>query len=64
MASIAVITGASAGISRNEDRLARLQREIESLGRRAMVLPLDVAHAEAVEAAADRVEEMLGPIDA
>src|SRR5687768_14135885 len=81
MASIAVITGASAGIgkatalafaadgadvaliSRNEERLARLQREIESAGRRAMVLPLDVADAAALEAAADRIERMLGSID-
>jgi short-subunit dehydrogenase len=82
MASIAVITGASAGIgkatalalaaegadvaliSRNEERLARLQREIESAGRRAMVLPLDVADAAALEGAADRIEHALGAIDA
>lgn len=81
MASIAVVTGASAGIgratalalaadgcdvallSRNEERLARLQREIEALGRRALALPLDVADARAVETAADRVEATLGPID-
>ena len=50
-------------ISRNEERLAQLQREIDSLGRRAMVVPLDVADATALEAAADRIEHALGAID-
>ena len=50
-------------ISRNAERLGRLSREIEQLGRRTAVLPLDVADSEAVDAAAERVETTLGPID-
>jgi short-subunit dehydrogenase len=81
MASVAVITGASAGIgratalafagggadvaliSRNADRLKQLQKEIDALGRKALTLTLDVADAASIEAAADRVEAALGPID-
>src|SRR5690606_35823337 len=37
--------------------------EVEALGGRALVVPTDVADAEAVEAAAARVEAQLGPID-
>ncbi|MDQ2105572.1 SDR family oxidoreductase, partial [Azospirillum isscasi] len=37
--------------------------EIERLGGRALVLPADVADADAVRAAADAVERSLGPID-
>lgn len=50
-------------IARNEARLAAAAEEIERLGRRALVLPLDVADAEAVEAAAARVEREWGGID-
>ena len=50
-------------ISRNEERLNTAKREIEQAGGRALVLPLDVADAKAVENAAQRVEEELGPID-
>jgi short-subunit dehydrogenase len=50
-------------ISRNEERLSRLRKEIDDRGRRALVLPLDVADGAAVEAAAERVESTLGPID-
>ena len=56
--------GASIGlIARGEDGLEAARREVESLGGRALVLPLDVADAAQVEAAADRVERELGPID-
>jgi NAD(P)-dependent dehydrogenase (short-subunit alcohol dehydrogenase family) len=50
-------------LSRNRERLETLQSEIESLGRRALVVPLDVADASAVERAAELTEEALGPID-
>jgi len=57
--------GASLGlIARGVERLEATAREVESLGGRALVLPLDVADATAVEDAATRVEEELGPIDA
>ena len=56
--------GASIGlIARDEARLERAAEEVAQLGGRALVLPLDVADAEAVEAAAERVEAELGPID-
>jgi NAD(P)-dependent dehydrogenase (short-subunit alcohol dehydrogenase family) len=50
-------------VPRNGERLARLQREIEAAGRKALALPLDVADSAALEAAAERVEATLGPID-
>lgn len=56
--------GAAVGlIARNRERLEEAKREIESLGGTALVLPLDVADADAVENAAARVEAELGPID-
>ncbi|HUO87256.1 MAG TPA: SDR family oxidoreductase [Thermoanaerobaculia bacterium] len=56
--------GADVGlIARGEDGLEAARGEVEAAGGRALVLPLDVADAEAVEAAADRVESELGPID-
>ena len=39
------------------------QRDVESLGGQALILQADVADAEAVEAAAERAETELGPID-
>lgn len=50
-------------IARGRDGLEGARREVEALGRRALVLPLDVSDAEAVFAAADEVEAKLGPID-
>jgi NAD(P)-dependent dehydrogenase (short-subunit alcohol dehydrogenase family) len=50
-------------IARGVDGLEAAKREIESAGGRALVLPLDVADANAMEAAAERVERELGPID-
>ena len=56
--------GASIGlIARGTDGLEAARREVEAAGGRALVLPLDVANAADVEAAAERVESTLGPID-
>ena len=56
--------GAKLGlIARGRDGLEAAAREVEELGGQALVLPLDVADADAVERAADRVEHELGPID-
>jgi len=56
--------GASVGlIARGRDGLAAAAREVEQAGGRPLVLPLDVADAHAVDAAAARVEAELGPID-
>ncbi|HSU82617.1 MAG TPA: SDR family oxidoreductase [Thermoanaerobaculia bacterium] len=50
-------------IARNCEALENARQEVEALGGRALVLPTDVADDQAVEAAAARVEEELGPID-
>lgn len=50
-------------IARGTDGLEGAQREVEAAGGRALVLPVDVADAAQVEAAAERVERELGPID-
>lgn len=50
-------------IARDAARLEQAAAELRGMGVRALPLPLDVADAEAVEAAADRVEAELGPID-
>lgn len=56
--------GASIGlIARGRDGLRGARRDVESLGGRALELPLDVADHDAVEDAADQVERKLGPID-
>ena len=56
--------GAHVGlIARGEGRLENARREVEAAGRRAVAVPADVADAGAVEAAADRIERELGPID-
>ena len=56
--------GASLGLlARGGDGLEAARREVDRLGGRALVLPLDVADAEAVDAAAAAVEAELGPID-
>jgi short-subunit dehydrogenase len=56
--------GARLGLmARGRDRLEAAAREVEALGGEALVLPLDVADAEAVDAAAERIEERFGPID-
>ena len=50
-------------IARGIDGLKAAQREIEELGGRALILPLDIADSKAVETAAATVEDQLGPID-
>ena len=50
-------------IARGTERLEAARRSVEALGGTALVLPADVADAEAIEAAATRVERELGPID-
>lgn len=56
--------GASVGlIARGIDGLEGAKREIEAAGGAALVLPTDVADADAVEAAAARVEQEFGAID-
>ncbi len=50
-------------LSRDPDRLERAADEARRFGVRALPIPTDVADAEAVDAAADRVERDLGPID-
>jgi short-subunit dehydrogenase len=50
-------------IARGRDGLEAARREVEAVGGRALVLPVDVADADAVDRAAGRVEDELGPID-
>ncbi|NTU78023.1 MAG: SDR family oxidoreductase [Chloroflexales bacterium] len=50
-------------IARDRDRLEAAAGEVQRAGGRALVLPLDVADAQAVEAAAAQTEQELGPID-
>jgi NADP-dependent 3-hydroxy acid dehydrogenase YdfG len=56
--------GASVGLlARGEPGLEEARREVETLGGRPLVLPTEIADAAQVEAAAQRVEDELGPID-
>jgi short-subunit dehydrogenase len=51
-------------VARDAEALAEVAAEAEGLGSpRALVLPLDIAEADAVTAAARRVDRELGPID-
>jgi short-subunit dehydrogenase len=50
-------------IARGRIGLEAARREAEEMGVRALALPVDVADAEAVERAAQQVENELGPID-
>jgi NAD(P)-dependent dehydrogenase (short-subunit alcohol dehydrogenase family) len=54
---------AVAVLARGAERLESTRRELESAGARALALSVDVSDPEGVEAAADRVEGELGPID-
>ncbi|HTH17844.1 MAG TPA: SDR family oxidoreductase [Magnetospirillum sp.] len=51
-------------IARDRTRLEQAAAEVESMGGRALVLPLDVADADAVENAAEKLEAEFGPLDA
>jgi NAD(P)-dependent dehydrogenase (short-subunit alcohol dehydrogenase family) len=50
-------------IARGRERLEATAAEVESLGGEALVLPLDVVDADAVEDAAAQIEERFGPLD-
>jgi len=50
-------------VARGRAGLEAAAKEVESEGRRALVVPTDVADADAVEAAAERAEAELGEID-
>jgi NAD(P)-dependent dehydrogenase (short-subunit alcohol dehydrogenase family) len=50
-------------IARGREGLEGAARDVRSAGGEALILPLDVADADAVERAASRVEERFGPID-
>ena len=50
-------------LSRDPERLEEAAREARRFGVRALAIPTDVADADAVELAATRVEDELGPID-
>lgn len=50
-------------LARGREGLEAAKRDVEELGGQALVIPLDVANAESVEAAAALVEEEFGPID-
>jgi NAD(P)-dependent dehydrogenase (short-subunit alcohol dehydrogenase family) len=56
--------GAHIGLlARGRDGLEGARREVEALGGKALVIPVDVADAEAIEEAAESVEREFGPID-
>jgi NAD(P)-dependent dehydrogenase (short-subunit alcohol dehydrogenase family) len=56
--------GARIGLlARGGDGLEAARREVEERGARALALALDVADPNAVEDAANRIEEELGPVD-
>ncbi len=50
-------------LSRDPQRLDHAAAELAGFGGRALAIPTDVADAKAVDAAAERVERELGPID-
>lgn len=50
-------------IARGRDGLEAAAREVEEAGGQALVLPLDVSDAAALEDAASRIEEAFGPIN-
>lgn len=50
-------------IARGSDGLEAAKREVEQLGGAALVLPADVADADAIENAAAEIERQFGPID-
>jgi short-subunit dehydrogenase len=50
-------------IARGKERLEAAKREVEDRGGRALIFPLDVADAAAVDRAAQTLEDEFGPID-
>jgi NAD(P)-dependent dehydrogenase (short-subunit alcohol dehydrogenase family) len=56
--------GAHLGLlARGRDGLEGACRDVEALGGKALAIPVDVAHAEEIEQAAEEVEQKFGPID-
>lgn len=56
--------GANIGLmARGRGALDQARREVQDLGGHAIPVPTDVAEAEEVDAAADKIEEEFGPID-
>ena len=56
--------GAHIGLlARGKDGLEGARQEVEAAGRKALVVPTDVADSEQMEAGAAQVESQLGPID-
>jgi NAD(P)-dependent dehydrogenase (short-subunit alcohol dehydrogenase family) len=51
-------------LSRDPAKLERAAVELEQIGARALPIPTDMADAKAVDAASERVERELGPMDA
>ena len=56
-------SAAVAILARGEDGLRATASEIEAAGARALAIPTDVAKADEVFAAAERIERELGPVD-
>jgi short-subunit dehydrogenase len=50
-------------IARGKDGLEGAKKEVESHGGKALIFPIDVADAKAIENAAEEIEKTLGPID-
>lgn len=50
-------------IARGKDGLEEAKKEVEEYGGKALIFPVDVADAAAVEKAAEETENLLGPID-
>lgn len=50
-------------LARNGEALDNARAEVESYGRRALAIPVDVSDADAVERATFAIESQLGPID-
>lgn len=50
-------------IARGKDGLKEAKREVELMGGKAVIFPVDVADATAVDQAAEETERVLGPID-
>jgi len=55
---------AVAVIARGEERLRSTEAELRGMGARVLAVSADIADASAVDAAADRIERELGPIEA
>src|SRR6266403_1767394 len=50
-------------LARGRDALEGARHDVEELGGKALVIPVDVADAEGIEDAAEAVEREFGPID-